>query len=133
MVLSQYHYIEKILDKFSKGDYDIVITISKTSNGLVLSQYHYIEKILNKFSKGDYDIVKKPTDINEYLFNNKGKGKHQSKYSQIIKSLMYIMNCTRPDIIYSVNKLSGFISNQSMDNWNVVNKFLKIFEIHIGL
>jgi hypothetical protein len=35
------------------------------------------------------------------------------------------MNCTRPGIIYSVNKLSGFINNQSMDNWNVVNMFLK--------
>jgi hypothetical protein len=90
-----------------------------------LSQYHYIKKILDKFSKGDYDIVKTPTDISVYLFNNKGKGKHQSEYSQIIKSLIYIMNCIRPDIIYSVNKPSGFISNQSIDNWNVVNRFLK--------
>ena len=90
-----------------------------------MSQYHYIKKILDKFSKGDYDIVKTPTDISVYLFNNKGKGKHQSEYSQIIKSLIYIMNCIRPDIIYSVNKPSGFISNQSIDNWNVVNRFLK--------
>ena len=29
---------------------------------------------------------------------------------------MYILNCTRPDIVYFVSKLSKFTNNLSMDN-----------------
>ena len=29
---------------------------------------------------------------------------------------MYVMNCTRPDIGYSISKLSRFASNSSIDH-----------------
>ena len=29
---------------------------------------------------------------------------------------MYVLNCTRPDIVYFVSKLSKFTNNPSMDN-----------------
>ncbi|RVW83338.1 Retrovirus-related Pol polyprotein from transposon TNT 1-94 [Vitis vinifera] len=60
----------------------------KTSDGLILSQSHYIEKILEKFKK--YDI----------------------RPRRHLWILMYVMNCTRPDIAYSVSKLSRFTNIQ---------------------
>ena len=45
-------------------------------------------------------------DIGVYLSKNKGNRIDQLKYSWIIKSLIYVMNCTRPDIAYSVSKQS---------------------------
>jgi len=65
--------------------------ISKSSK---IFQFHYIEKIHNKFSKGDHNIIKTPINISAHLSKNKDKGTNQLKYSQIIRNLMYIMNCT---------------------------------------
>jgi hypothetical protein len=38
---------------------------------------------------------------------------------------MYIMNCTRPDIAYSIGKLSRFIRNTSMDHWDEIKMVLR--------
>jgi len=65
--------------------------MSKSSK---IFQSHYIKKILNKFSKGDDNIVKTPINISAYLSKNRDKGTNQLKYSQIIRNLIYIMNCT---------------------------------------
>ena len=91
----------KILtNKFYMEDLDVAdvileIKIIKTSSILILSQFYYIEKILNKFWQ---QIVKISINISLYLFKNKGERIHQLKYSQIIKSLVYVLNCTRSDI-----------------------------------
>jgi len=39
---------------------------------------------------------------------------------QIIRSLMYLMNCTRPDIAYAVSRLSGYTSNPNDDHWTAL-------------
>ncbi|KAL0293445.1 UNVERIFIED_CONTAM: Retrovirus-related Pol polyprotein from transposon TNT 1-94 [Sesamum angustifolium] len=89
------------------------IKISKTSDGLALSQSHYVETIVRKFKVYDSPPAKTPIDLNLHLEKNNGEPECQIEYSRIIGSLMYIMNCTRPDIAYAVNKLSRFTSNPS--------------------
>ena len=61
--------------------------------------------------------MRTPIDVNLHLTKNKGQGISQLEYSRIIGSLMYIMNCTRPDIAYSINKLSRYTSNPGEDHW----------------
>ena len=55
-------------------------------------------------------------DVNLHLTKNKGQGISQLEYSRIIGSLMYIKNCTRPDIVYFVSKLSRYTSNPEEDH-----------------
>jgi hypothetical protein len=55
-------------------------------------------------------------DISVYLSKNKGEGIKKLEYSRIIRSLMQAMNCIRPDIAYSISKLSRFLSNPTMDH-----------------
>ena len=38
---------------------------------------------------------------------------------------MYLTNCTRPDIAYSVSKLSRFTSNPSADHWKALTRALR--------
>ncbi|KAL0332969.1 UNVERIFIED_CONTAM: Retrovirus-related Pol polyprotein from transposon TNT 1-94 [Sesamum calycinum] len=61
-----------------------------------------------KFKAYDSPPAKTPVDLNLHLAKNKDEPECQIEYSRIIGSLMYIMNCTRPDIAYAVNKLSRF-------------------------
>ena len=46
---------------------------------------------------------------------------------------MYIMYCTRPNISFSVIKLSRFTSNSSVDHWKVIGKVLGYLKKIIGL
>lgn len=100
------------------GVVDVILgmKISRKSDGLVLSQSHYVKKVLKKFKKYDDSPVRTPIDVNLHLTKNKGQGISQLEYSRIIGSLMYIMNCTRPDIAYSVNKLSRYTNNPREDH-----------------
>ena len=100
------------------GVTDVILgmKISRKSDGLVLSQSHYIKKVLEKFKEYDDSLVRTPIDVNLHLTKNKGQGISQLEYSRIIGSLMYIINCTRPNIAYAVSKLSKYTSNPGEDH-----------------
>ena len=96
------------------------IKISRTSGGLILSHSHYIEKLLDKFDKDESNIARTPVDINLHLSKNIGQSISQLEYSCITGSLMYVMNCTRLYIAYSVSKLSRYMSNPGVDHWKAI-------------
>ena len=121
---------EMVNNKFDMkdlGDADVIlgIKISKTSDGLILSQSHYIEKILKKFKQNDSSPMRTPVDVNLHLSKNNGKFLSQQEYAQAIGNLMYVMNCTRPDIAYAVNKLSRYTSNPGPDHWKEIVRVLR--------
>ena len=111
--------LSKKFDMKDLGVADVIlgIKISRTSSGLALSQSHYIKKILEKFGKN--------SRINLHLSKNTGQSISQLEYSRIIGSLMYVMNCTRPDITYSFSKLSRYISNPGIDHWKTIIRVLR--------
>ncbi|KAK4383223.1 Retrovirus-related Pol polyprotein from transposon TNT 1-94 [Sesamum angolense] len=119
--------LTKHFDMKDMGLADVIlgIKIFKTSDGLALSQSHYIETVLRKFKAYDSSPAKTPVDLNLHLAKNRDEPECQIEYSRIIGSLMYIMNCTRPDIAYAVNKLSRFTSNPSKDHWKGLIRVLR--------
>ena len=90
-----------------------------------MSQTHYIEKILDKFKKYDERPARMLVDANLYLPKNKRENVSQLEYSRIIGSLMYLMNCTRPDIAYAVSKLSRFTHNPDKVHWQALIQVLR--------
>jgi hypothetical protein len=107
------------------ADVILGVKITRTSDGLALSQSHYVDKILEKFSKFDTSIARTPVDVNLHLSKNVGVGVSQLEYSRIIGSLMYLMSCTRPDIAYSVSRLSRYTSNPGHDHWKAIVRVLR--------
>lgn len=101
------------------------IKIIRTPNGLTLSQSHYVDKILDKFSNGDIATAKTPIDISQHLSKNQGDSVSQNDYASAIGSLMYLMNCTRPDIAYAVSTLSRFTKNPGTQHWNAIIRVLR--------
>ncbi|RVW99167.1 Retrovirus-related Pol polyprotein from transposon TNT 1-94 [Vitis vinifera] len=97
------------------------IKITRTPNGLKLSQEHYVEKILRKFEHFDYKSASTPYDPSSQLKKNREYSVAQIEYAQIIGSLMYLKNHTRPAIAYVVSRLSrGFpnvLEGFSDANW----------------
>ena len=109
------------------GVVDVILgmKISRKSDGFVLSQSQYIKKVLEKFKIYDDGLVRTPIDVNLHLTKNKGQGISQLEYSRIIASLMYIMNCTRPNIAYAISKLSRYTSNPGEDHWKALVRVLR--------
>ena len=69
------------------------------------------------------------------LKENREHSVAQIEYAQIIGSLMYLMNCTRPDIAYAVGRLSRYTQSPNKDHWTVVCRVLEYLRdiINYGL
>ncbi|XP_074293075.1 secreted RxLR effector protein 161-like [Silene latifolia] len=66
-----------------------------------------------------------PIDSSVKLMPNKGEAISQLEYSQVIGCLIYAMRSTRPDIAFSVGKLSRHTSNPSLEHWVAVKCVLR--------
>ena len=118
-----------------KTEVNLGIKISRTPNGLKLSQEHYVEKIQRKFEHFDCKPVSTPYDPSSQLKKSREHSVAQIEYAQIIGSLMYLMNCTGPDIAYVVGRLSQYTQSPNQDHRIVVLRVLKYLRgtINYGL
>ncbi|CAM8968681.1 unnamed protein product [Rhodiola kirilowii] len=107
------------------ADVILGIKITRTADGFILSQSHYVDKILNKFGKDSLGVCRTPIKMNQHLSKNKGESISQVEYSKVIGSLIYLMNCTRPDIAYTVSRLARYTSNPGIEHWNAIVRILK--------
>lgn len=84
-----------------------------------------MEKVLKKFGHYDDKMMMTPFDPTYKLAKNNGESVSQLEYTQIIGSLMYVMNCTRLDLAYSISRLSRYSSNPSIDHWHALIRVLR--------
>nr|GEZ65964.1 zinc finger, CCHC-type [Tanacetum cinerariifolium] len=101
IVITQSHYIEKILKKFNREDFS------------------------SKFNREDCSPVSTTMDPVEKLKPNTSKPVDQLEYSRASGCLMYAMTSTRSDIAYAVGKLSRFTSNPSRQHWKAITRVFK--------
>ena len=106
------------------ADVILGVKIIKTPQGYALSQSHYIAKLLERFKQYNITIAKSPVDMNQNWVKNTGDGIYQLEYSRILGSIMYVMNCTRPDIAYAISKLSRYTSNPGKHHWKAIIRVL---------
>ena len=106
------------------ADVILGIKITRTSEGIVLSQEHYAEKILEHFKNYSNGTAQSPVDPQLHLTANSGESVLQVEYARVIGSLMYLTNCTRPDLAHSVNVLSRYTSNPGHNHWKGITRVL---------
>lgn len=80
---------------------------------------------MRKFDHFDCKTISTPFDPSSKLVKNDGYSVSQLDYASVIGSLMYAMNCTRPDIAYAVSKLNRYTSNPGIEHWNALSRVLK--------
>ena len=107
------------------ADVILRMKILRTSDGIIITQSHYVEKILKKFNAYDGAPVKTPIELDVHLSKNKGEPITQEEYARVIGCIMYLTNCTRPDIACAVNKLSRYTSNPSKEHWRALVRVLR--------
>jgi len=81
--------------------------------------------MLKKFNQFNVTPMRTPYNPSIHLRKNKGSSVSQTKYAQIIGSVIFLINFTRPDIAYTVSRLSRYTDNPSQEHWNTLLRLLK--------
>lgn len=107
---------------FGEVDTILGIKVKKDSRGFTLSQSHYIASVINKFKHLNVKDANAPIDPNIKLIKNEGRAIAQIEYASAIGSFMYASQCTRPDVVFAISKLSKFTSNPSSEHWKAIGR-----------
>ena len=120
-------FLSSHFDMKDLGEADVILGVKmrKSDNGFSLCQSHYIEKILKKFNCYDELPVRTPYDPSIHLKKNNGSSVSRTEYAKIIGSVMFLMNCTRPDIAYAVSRLSRYTHNPGNEHWTALRRLLR--------
>ena len=107
-----------------KLSYFLGIEFEQGDGYVRMNQKKYIEKILEKYDMIDCKPRSTPSE------QKPDKGGNQDpvdprKYREIIGSLIYLMMATRPDICWSVTKLSQHLSNPLESHWVAAKHVLR--------
>lgn len=123
-ILETKNFLKSSFKMKDLGQVDTIlgIKVKRNSGGYELSQTHYIEKMLDKFKHLRFKEVNTPFDPSVKLEKNKGRAVAQLEYASAIGCLMYLMQCTRPDIAFSVGKMSRYTSNPNGEHWKAVTR-----------
>ena len=69
--------------------------------------------------------VSTPMDRSVKLLPYHGNAISHLSYSKMIRSLMYVMTLTRPDIAYAIGKLSTYTSHPGSSHWIAIRRALR--------
>ena len=127
-----------------KTKYCLGLQIEHKSNGILIHQSTYVKKVLKQFNMDKAHplsapmIVRsleakrdhfRPKEENEALLDP------EVPYLSAIGALLYLAQCTSPDIAFSVNLLARFSSTPTGRHWNGVKHILRYLRgtIDLGL
>lgn len=117
-------------DRFSIKDpvdlhYFLGIEAIRSKHGLHLMQSKYILDLLSKTSMTDAKPVSTPLQTSPKLTIYSGTTLDDaSQFRSIVGSLQYLA-FTRPDIAYTVNRLSQFMHRPTTDHWQAARRVLR--------
>ena len=96
---------------------------------LWLSQRKYVETILQRLNMQDSKLVNVLIPVGTKLSAEQCPKTQEEEedisrvpYASVVRSLIYAMVCTRPDIAHAVGVLSKFMSNPRKENWTTVKR-----------
>ena len=98
--------------------------IQRVGKKLILDQQDYLKRIVTQFGLDNAKSAITPLPEQYEPEENKGTctPEFQQQYQSVIRSLLYIMLGTHPDISYAVIKMAQFASNPSLDKAKHVEK-----------
>ena len=131
---SEYLKKEFEMKDLGKTKFCIGLQIEHFPNGVLVHQSTYIKKILKRFNMDKAHPLSSPMvvrslDVKNDPFRPCEKGEEllgpEVPYLNAISALMYLANCTRPDIAFSVNLLAGYSSTPTRRHWKGIQHILR--------
>ena len=107
-----------------KLNHFIGIDFPITQGCVKMNQNKSIGRVLERFNMSNCKPRATPCELKMDLSNNSDPVDSR-KYREIIGSLIYLMTCTRPDLSYTVDKLSQYLSEPRQQHWVAAKHILK--------
>jgi len=123
-----------LLEKFKMKDLGparscLGIRINVLDNRIELDQSSYIQEVLLRFGMADCKAVGTPSDTSEKLSNTVEKDTKdltgKVPYQEAVGSILYLAQCTRPDVAFATNNVSRFNGKHSEKHWMAVKRILR--------
>ena len=135
-LLETANYLKKEFEMkdLGKTRYCLGLQIKYFSNCIFVHQSTYTEKVLKGFYMDKAHplnslMVVRSLEVDKDPFHPKEENEKllgpEIPYLSAIGALMYLANCTRPDIAFSVNLLARYISAPTLRHWNEVKHLLR--------
>lgn len=120
------HQLEQKFDIKDMGDATkcLGICIERDSSGIFLHQRDTIEEVLMNFEMSTCKPVHTPMETSR-AFDDDVALERTSLMRRAIGSLLWISNCTRPDITTAVNYLARFVAFPRESHWQGVKRVLR--------
>jgi hypothetical protein len=117
-----------------KTKYCIGLQLRHRPSGILVHQSAYIQKILEKFDMdksypNKTPMVVRSLEIEKDPFISRDIGKKmlgpEIPYLSVIGALMYLANCTRPDITFAMNLLARHSADPTRRHWTGAKSILR--------
>lgn len=123
---------KQTFDKLSKhfkvkqleGTSFLGMEIFRSNKSLIIRQKGYIDQILTRFRMNNATISGTPLADTKDIFENDDGEITKEQYREALGCLMYLANCTRPDIMFAVNLLSRFNQSPKQCHWIAVERIM---------
>nr|KYP59471.1 Retrovirus-related Pol polyprotein from transposon TNT 1-94 [Cajanus cajan] len=113
-------------------DYFLGIEVKSLSHGkLLLSQDKYIIDLLTKVNMEDSKGISTPMIGGQQLAKGGTLFDDPTLYRSVVGALQYA-TITRPEIAFSVNKVSQFMCSPMEEHWKVVKRILRYLKGTVG-
>ena len=112
-----------------KTKFCLGLQLEHLPKGILIHQSTYIQKILEKFNMDKAYPVKTPMvvrvlEVDQDEFRPREDGEEvlgsEVPYLSAIRALIYLANCTMPDIAFAVNLLARHSAAPTKRHWNGV-------------
>ena len=113
----------------------IGIQLAYITGGVIFHQTTYVKKMLEKFQMDKSHPVSTPMVVRTLDIKNdplaprkegeKAMDQSSVSYLSAIGSLMYLANCTRPDISFAVNLLARFSQDPTERHWTGIKQIFR--------
>ena len=117
-----------------KTKYCLSLQIEHKSNGILIHQLTYVEKVLKQFNMDKEHplsslMIVRSLDAKKYHFRIKEESEalHDPEvpYLSATGALLYLEQCTKLDMAFSINLLARFNSALTRRHWNGVKHILR--------
>ncbi|KAJ9544551.1 LOW QUALITY PROTEIN: hypothetical protein OSB04_024258 [Centaurea solstitialis] len=127
-----------------KTKYCLGLQIEHMHNGILVHQSNYVEKVLKRFNMDKANPLSTPMVVRSLNIDkdpfrpceeNEEVLGPEVPYLSAIGALMYLTNCTRPDISFAVNLLARFSSSPTKRHWNGIKHIFRYLRgtVDLGL
>ena len=103
------------------------ISRDHTAKTLSMKQASYIKKLLSKYGMDECNEVSTPADTSgtKEQMESTTADEDNRRYMEILGSLLYVANNSRPDISYAVSELAKKANSPSPSDWKALKRVMR--------